>query len=256
MIHSTAVIDASASIAEDVEIGPYSVIGPNVSIDSGTWIGPHVVINGPTHIGKNNKIYQFSSLGEVPQDKKYDGEPTRLKIGDGNTIREYVTINRGTIQDRGATIIGNDNWIMAYVHIAHDCMIGNHTVMANATSLAGHVEIDDYVITGGFSLIYQFCSLGAYSFTGFGAHVNKDVPPYVTVAGQMAKPHGINSEGLRRHEFSKEAVSAIKKAYKLLYRSNLGVAQALEQITPLSEQYKELVPLCEFVRGSQRGIAR
>lgn len=256
MIHSTAVIDASASIAEDVEIGPYSVIGPNVSIDSGTWIGPHVVINGPTNIGKNNKIYQFSSLGEVPQDKKYDGEPTRLKIGDGNTIREYVTINRGTIQDRGATIIGNDNWIMAYVHIAHDCMIGNHTVMANATSLAGHVEIDDYVITGGFSLIYQFCSLGAYSFTGFGAHVNKDVPPYVTVAGQMAKPHGINSEGLRRHEFSKEAVSAIKKAYKLLYRSNLGVAQALEQITPLSEQYKELVPLCEFVRGSQRGIAR
>ncbi len=256
MIHSTAVIDASASIAEDVEIGPYSVIGPNVSIDSGTWIGPHVVINGPTHIGKNNKIYQFSSLGEVPQDKKYDGEPTRLKIGDGNTIREYVTINRGTIQDRGATIIGNDNWIMAYVHIAHDCMIGNHTVMANATSLAGHVEIDDYVITGGFSLIYQFCSLGAYSFTGFGAHVNKDVPPYVTVAGQMAKPHGINSEGLRRHQFSKDAVSAIKKAYRLLYRSNLGAAEALEQIKPLSEQHKELIPLYEFVRDSQRGIAR
>ena len=216
MIHSTAVVDASASVAADVEIGPYSVIGADVEIDSGTWIGPHVVINGPTRIGKNNKIYQFSSLGEIPQDKKFDGEPTRLEIGDGNTIREYVTINRGTVQDRGATIVGNDNWIMAYVHIAHDCVIGNHTVMANATSLAGHVEVADYVITGGFSLIYQFCSLGAYSFTGFGAHVNKDVPPYVTVAGQMAKPHGINSEGLRRHEFSKEAVSAIKKAYKLL----------------------------------------
>lgn len=256
MIHSTAVVDASASVAADVEIGPYSVIGADVEIDSGTWIGPHVVINGPTRIGKNNKIYQFSSLGEIPQDKKFDGEPTRLEIGDGNTIREYVTINRGTVQDRGATIVGNDNWIMAYVHIAHDCVIGNHTVMANATSLAGHVEVADYVITGGFSLIYQFCSLGAYSFTGFGAHVNKDVPPYVTVAGQMAKPHGINSEGLRRHEFSKEAVSAIKKAYKLLYRSNLSVAESLEQIKPLAEEYKELVSLYEFVSNSQRGIAR
>ena len=256
MIHSTAVVDASASVAADVEIGPYSVIGADVEIDSGTWIGPHVVINGPTRIGKNNKIYQFSSLGEIPQDKKFDGEPTRLEIGDGNTIREYVTINRGTVQDRGATIVGNDNWIMAYVHIAHDCVIGNHTVMANATSLAGHVEVADYVITGGFSLIYQFCSLGAYSFTGFGAHVNKDVPPYVTVAGQMAKPHGINSEGLRRHEFSKEAVSAIKKAYKLLYRSNLSVAESLEQIKPLAEEYKELVSLYEFVSNSQRGIVR
>ncbi len=256
MIHSTAIIDSAASIADDVEIGPYSVIGPGVEIDSGTWIGPHVVINGPTSIGKDNKIYQFSSLGEVPQDKKYDGEPTKLEIGDRNTIREYVTMNRGTIQDRGATIIGSDNWIMANVHIAHDCVIGNHTVMANATSLAGHVEVGDYVITGGFSLIYQFCSLGAYSFTGFGAHVNKDVPPYVTVAGQLAKPCGINSEGLRRHEFGKDNIAAIKRAYKTLYRSNLTLEEAKQQIQEMVAECEVLAPMLEFISNSQRGIAR
>lgn len=256
VIHSTAIIDASASIASDVEIGPYSIIGANVEIDSGTWIGPHVVISGPTTIGKNNKIFQFASLGEMPQDKKYKGEPTRLEIGDNNVIREYVTMNRGTVQGGGLTGVGNDNWIMAYVHIAHDCMVGNHTVLANSTSLAGHVIIDDYVITGGFSLIYQFCSLGAYSFTGFGAQVNKDVPPYVMVAGQMAKPFGINAEGLRRHNFSQESVLAIKKAYKLLYRSNLLLSEASEEIAELAQDNQELAPMLDFISKSQRGIIR
>jgi len=256
VIHSTAIIDASASIASDVEIGPYSIIGADVEIDEGTWIGPHVVINGPTTIGKNNKIFQFSSLGEMPQDKKYGGELTQLEIGDDNVIREYVTMNRGTAKGGGLTKIGNNNWIMAYVHIAHDCIVGNHTVMANSTSLAGHVVIEDHVITGGFSLIYQFCSLGAYSFTGFGAHVNKDVPPYVTVAGQMAKPFGINSEGLRRHDFSSDAIAAIKKAYKLLYRSNLMLNEASEKIAELVQDNPALVPLLDFIAKSQRGIIR
>jgi len=256
VIHSTAIIDGSASIARDVEIGPYSIIGADVAIDSGTWIGPHVVINGPTHIGKNNKIFQFASIGEMPQDKKYNGEPTRLEIGDGNVIREYVTINRGTAQDTGLTKVGNNNWIMAYVHIAHDCMLGNNIVMANATSLAGHVTIEDHVITGGYSLIYQFCSLGAYCFTGFGAHVNKDIPPYVTVAGQMAKPFGINAEGLRRNNFSSESVSAIKKAYKLLYRSNMMLSEASEKIAEMSQETPELAPMLDFIAKSQRGIIR
>lgn len=256
MIHSTAIVDASASIDDDVEIGPYSIIGADVEIGSGTWVGPHVVINGPTRIGKNNKIFQFASLGEMPQDKKYDGEPTRLEIGDGNVIREYVTMNRGTVQDGGVTSIGNDNWIMAYVHIAHDCILGNNIIMANSTSLAGHVRIDDHVITGGFSLVYQFCSLGAYSFTGFGAHVNKDVPPYVTVAGQLAKPFGINSEGLRRHEFSSESISAVKKAYKLLYRSNMMLSDASEKISEMSQEHPELSVMIDFIAKSQRGIIR
>ncbi|MBL1294571.1 MAG: acyl-ACP--UDP-N-acetylglucosamine O-acyltransferase [Thiotrichales bacterium] len=256
MIHSTAIVDASASIADDVEIGPYSIIGADVEIGSGTWVGPHVVINGPTTIGKNNKIFQFASLGEMPQDKKYDGEPTRLEIGDGNIIREYVTMNRGTVQDVGTTTIGNDNWIMAYVHIAHDCIIGNDIIMANSTSLAGHVRIDDHVITGGFSLIYQFCSLGAYSFTGFGAQVNKDVPPYVTVAGQLAKPFGINSEGMRRHKFSSESISAIKKAYKLLYRSNMMLSDASKKISEMSQEHPELTIMLDFIGKSQRGIIR
>jgi len=256
VIHSTAIVDASASIADDVEIGPYSIIGADVEIGSGTWVGPHVVINGPTTIGKNNKIFQFASLGEMPQDKKYDGEPTRLEIGDGNIIREYVTMNRGTVQDGGTTTIGNDNWIMAYVHIAHDCILGNDIIMANSTSLAGHVKIADHVITGGFSLIYQFCSLGAYSFTGFGAQVNKDVPPYVTVAGQLAKPFGINSEGLRRHEFSSESISAIKKAYKLLYRSNMMLSDASEKISEMSQEHPELTIMLDFIGKSQRGIIR
>ncbi len=256
MIHSTAIIDASASIASDVEIGPYSIIGADVEIDSGTWIGSHVVINGPTTIGKHNKIFQFASLGEMPQDKKYNGEPTRLEIGDENVIREYVTINRGTVQDGGLTKVGNDNWIMAYVHIAHDCVVGSHTIMANSTSLAGHVVIADHVITGGFSLIYQFCSLGAYSFTGFGAHVNKDIPPYVTVAGQMAKPCGINSEGLRRHNFSAEAISVIKKAYKLLYRSSLSLDEASKKIAELAQDNQVLSPMLDFIAKSQRGIIR
>ena len=198
MIHATAIVDPKAEIAPDVEIGAYSVIGPDVRIGSGTRIGAHVVIQGPTTIGRNNRIFHFCSLGEEPQDKKYAGEPTTLEIGDGNTIREYCTFNRGTIQDAGATRIGNDNWVMAYVHIAHDCQIGNNTIFANNSSLAGHVVVHDYAILGGFTLIHQFCKIGSHVITAVGSVVFKDIPPYVTAAGYDAKPHGINSEGLKR----------------------------------------------------------
>lgn len=256
MIHPTAIIDPSAEIGSGVDIGAYSVIGANVSIGDDTWIGPHVVVNGPTRIGKNNKIFQFASLGEMPQDKKYRGEPTLLEIGDDNVIREYCTMNRGTVQGGGVTKVGNDNWIMASVHIAHDCIVGNHIVMANSTGLAGHVRVDDYVILGGFTLIYQFCSLGAYCFTAFGAAVNKDIPPYIMAAGQMAKPRGLNLEGLRRHGFSKESMTMLRQAYKILYRSNLTLNEAREKIAEMAQQCAELKPFVEFISASERGIIR
>ena len=203
MIHPQAVVDSAAEIADDVTIGPFCVIGPKVKIDSGCVIGPHAVVNGPTTLGKNNRIFQFASVGEDPQDKKHRPEhETRLEIGDDNTIRESCTINRGTQGGGGVTKIGHRNWIMAYVHIAHDCIIGNDTTFANCASLAGHVEVEDNAIVGGFSLIHQFCRIGRNSFTGMGASVNRDVPPYVVVAGKMSEPRGINSEGLRRHGFN------------------------------------------------------
>ena len=255
-IHPTAIIDPKAEIDSSVEIGAFSVIGPNVRIDSGTTIGSHVTIDGPTTIGKQNRIFQFASLGAAPQDKKYAGEPTTLEIGDGNTIREFCTFNRGTVQDKGATRIGNDNWIMAYVHIAHDCQIGNHTIFANNSSLAGHVDVHDYAILGGFTLIHQFCKIGAHIITAVGSVVFKDIPPYVTAAGYDAKPHGINAEGLKRRGFSAETVLQIKRAYKTLYRNGLTLEEAKRELQQQAAACAELRILLEFLGASTRGIVR
>ena len=256
MIHPTAVIDPSAELADDVEISPYVVIGANVSIGSGTWIGSHTVIQGPTTIGCDNKIYQFSSIGEVPQDKKYNNEDTRLIIGDRNVIREFCTFNRGTSQDIGKTVLGNDNWIMAYVHLAHDCIVGDHTIFANGTTLAGHVTIEDHVILGGFSLIHQFCNIGKYAFTGMGTSVGKDIPPYVMAMGAPAIPRGINREGLKRHQFSKENISRIKEAYRILYRSELAFKDAVAKLKQEYSDFDEIKELINFCDESQRGIIR
>ena len=256
MIDPRAVVNASASLDSSVRIEPFAVIGADVEIAANTWIGPHAVIKGPTRIGQNNRIYQFASVGEDPQDKKYCGEPTRLEIGDGNTIREYCTINRGTEQDHGVTRIGDDNWIMAYCHIAHDCQVGNHTVFANNASLAGHVRIDDYAILGGYTLVYQFCRVGAYSFSAFACGVNKDVPPFVMAAGYRAEPRGINIEGLRRHQFSADEIAAIKQAYKLVYRSDLRLEQALEQMLPLVDSHPRVALLRDFLSSAEHGIIR
>ena len=255
-IHPTAIIDPKAELDSSVEIGAYSVIGPDVRIDSGTTIGSHVTIDGPTTIGKQNRVFQFASLGAAPQDKKYADEPTTLEIGDGNTIREFCTFNRGTVQDKGATRIGNDNWIMAYVHIAHDCQIGNHTIFANNSSLAGHVDVDDYAILGGFTLIHQFCKIGAHIITAVGSVVFKDIPPYVTAAGYDAKPHGINSEGLKRRGFSAETVMQIKRAYKTLYRNGLTLEEAKRELKQQAATCAELGILLEFLGASTRGIVR
>jgi len=251
-----AVIDPSARIADDVSIGAFSIIGPDVEIGAGTIVGPHVVINGPTRIGKNNHFFQFSSIGEIPQDKKYHGESSRLEIGDNNTIREFVTINRGTDDGGGVTRIGNDNWLMAYIHIAHDCLVGNKTIFANGASLAGHVEIDDYVILGGFTLVHQFTKIGNGAFCGMGSAISKDIPPYVMVSGNPASPYGINSEGLKRREYSKEAIKAIKDAYKIIYRSGHTSDEARQYLRPLAEQHPEVQPMLEFLERSQRGILR
>jgi UDP-N-acetylglucosamine acyltransferase len=256
VIHSQAIIDPSAEIASGVSIGAFSIIGPNVVIGEGTWVGPHVVINGPTKIGKNNKIYQFASIGEAPQDKKYAGEPTRLEIGDNNIIRESVTISRGTLQDSGVTRIGNDNLIMAYSHIAHDCQVGNFTVFANSTSLAGHVHVEDYVIFGGFTLVHQFCHIGAYCFTAMGSAISKDVPPYLRVAGHMAKPYGLNKEGLKRRGFSPEVIDQLRGAYKTLYRSSLTLEQAIERLDEKAAASKEIRRFLNFIKTSKRGIVR
>lgn len=256
MIHSTAIIDPKAELAGDVEVGAYSIIGPKVRIASGTVIGPHVVIQGPTLIGRNNRIYQFCSLGEAPQDKKYAGEDTRLEIGDNNTIREFCTFNRGTAQDVGVTRIGNDNWVMAYVHIAHDCQIGDHTIFANNSSLAGHVLVQDHAILGGFTLVHQFCKIGAHVITAVGTVVFKDIPPYVTAAGYDAKPHGINAEGLKRRGFTTDAVTRIKRAYKTLYKSGLMLEEAKQSIALQHQECAELGILLEFLDASTRGIVR
>jgi UDP-N-acetylglucosamine acyltransferase len=256
MIHPTAIIDPKAELAEDVEVSAYTVIGPSVKIDSGTWIGPHAVIQGPTQIGKDNRIFQFTSLGEIPQDKKYNGEDTKLIIGDRNVIREFCTFNRGTTQDIGKTVLGDDNWIMAYVHLAHDCVIGNHTIFANNATLAGHVVIEDYAILGGFSLIHQFCRIGKYAFTGMGTAIAKDIPPYVMAFGAPGIPRGINREGLKRHGFSKDAISRIKDAYRLLYRSDLPFKDALEKIEQECGREDVIAELLAFCETTQRGIIR
>ena len=256
MIDATAVVDPGAELADGVVVGPYSIIGADVVIDSGTQIGPHVVIKGPTRIGRDNTIYQFASIGDAPQDKKYNGEPTRLEIGDRNTIREFVTINRGTVQDEGVTRLGDDNWIMAYVHIAHDCQIGNQTIFANNASLAGHVTIGDHVILGGFTLVHQFCTLGAHSLTAFGSGISMDVPPYVTVGGSPAKPHGLNMEGLRRRGFSPEARKVLKQAYRTLYRENLSLQDAIARLQKQVDGCAELGVLVSFLENQTRGIVR
>ena len=256
MIHSTVIIDPSAIIADDVSIGPYAIIGADVEIGKGCQIESHVVIKGPTKIGQNNHIHQFSSVGEDPQDKKYNGEPTLLDIGDNNLIREGVTINRGTVQGGGTTKIGDNNWIMAYVHIAHDCIVGNDNILANNTTLAGHVIIDDFVILGGFTLISQFNHMGAYSFSAMGSVISRNVPPYVLVSGHMAKPVGVNVEGLRRHSFTEPQIKNIRQAYKLTYRSTLKVEEANNAIQQLDQQKTELSVYTTFLEQQRGGSIR
>ncbi len=255
-IHPTAIVDSKAELDSSVEVGAYTTIGAGVKVGAGTRIASHVVLKGPTTIGKNNQIFQFSSLGEQPQDKKYRDEPTTLEIGDNNTIREFCTFNRGTVQDKGTTKIGNDNWIMAYVHIAHDCVIGNNTIMANNSSLAGHVDIHDYAILGGFTLIHQFCKVGAHVITAVGSVVFKDIPPYVTAAGYDAKPHGINAEGLKRRGFDADKITQIKRAYKALYRNGLSLEEAKLELAEMQKDCAEIHLLSEFLTTSTRGIIR
>lgn len=255
-IHPTAIVDPKAELADDVTVGAFSIIGPDVKIDSGTRVGSHVVINGHTSIGKKNEIFQFSSLGEAPQDKKYKDEPTKLEIGDHNTIREFCTFNRGTVQDKGVTKIGDHNWIMAYVHIAHDCHVHNHTILANNSSLAGHVDMFDHAILGGFTLVHQFCKIGQHVITAVGSVVFKDIPPYVTASGYDANPHGINAEGLKRRGFSTESITNIKRAYKTLYRQSLTLEEAKQVLTQEALNAPELDILVAFLNQSTRGIIR
>ncbi len=256
MRHPTAIIHPNAKLAADVQVGAYSIIDEHVEIGAGTKIGPHVVVTGHTLIGKNNHIFQFCSIGEVPQDKKYAGEPTRLEIGDNNVIRECCTFNIGTVQDVGVTRMGSNNWVMAYVHVAHDCQIGNNVIFANSTQLAGHVIIDDFVILGGFTGVHQFCQIGAHVMTAVGTVLLHDIPPYVKVSGSPAAPHGINSEGLKRRGFSSEALAGIKRAYKTLYRSGLTLEEAKVQISQQLAEHPEVQIMADFLKRSQRGIVR
>ncbi len=255
-IHPTALVHAGARLANDVEVGAYTVIGEHVEIGAGCRIGPHAVITGHTRIGRNNRVFQFVSLGEAPQDKKYAGEPTRLEIGDGNTIREFCTFNCGTVQDAGVTRLGNDNWVMAYVHLAHDCHVGDHAIFANNSQLAGHVRVDDYAILGGFTAVHQFCHIGAHSITAIGTVVLQDIPPFVTASGNTAQPYGVNSEGLKRRGFSADTIVHIKRAYKTLYKSGLGVEDAKRAIAAQVDACPELKLMLDFLANSTRGIIR
>lgn len=256
MIHPTAIVHPGASLAADVEVGPYTIIGEHVEIGSGTRIGAHAVISGHTRIGRNNHIFHQVSLGEIPQDKKYAGEPTRLEIGDNNVIREFCTFNTGTVQDLGYTRVGSDNWIMSYVHLAHDCVVGNHTVMANCTQLAGHVEICDFAILGGYTGVHQFCRIGAYAITGVSSVVLADVPPFVTAMGNTAAPHGLNVEGLRRRGFSAQTIKGLRRAYKTLYRSGLTLEEAKKALAEQTAECPEVAMLLEFLATSKRSIVR
>lgn len=256
LIDSRAVIEPGAELDEGVSVGPFSVIGAGVRIGKGTTIGPHVVVKGPTTIGCDNRVYQFASVGEDPQDKKYAGEPTSLEIGDRNVIRECATLHRGTVQDQGITRIGSDNLLMAYIHVAHDCVIGDNVILANGASLGGHVHIGDWAILGGFTMVHQFGRVGAHSFCGMGSAVNMDLPPFVTVSGQPAKPHGINSEGLRRRGFSDDEIRQVKRAYKLIYKSKLRLEEAREAIGAMLEETPALQTLFDFLGASGRGILR
>lgn len=256
MIHSSAIIDDSAIIADDVEIGPYTIIGPSVEIGAATVIGPHVVINGPTKIGEQNRIFQFTSIGEQPQDLKFHGESSILEIGDRNTIREFVTMHRGTDEDNSITRVGNDNLFMAYVHIAHDCIIGNNIIFANNATLAGHVVVDDFAILGGFTAVHQFTRLGTYCFTGFSTALDRDVLPYFTVAGNRAKARGINKEGLQRKNFNDETIRALQDAFKILIKSKGTLSEKLDRVAELSKAHPEVKQVLDFIKTSERGWVR
>ncbi len=256
LIDSSAIIDGRAELAADVSVGAFSVIGADVKIDSGTVIGPHVVIKGPTSIGKDNRIYQFTSIGEDPQDKKYAAEITRLEIGDRNTIREFTSMHRGTVQDHGVTQIGNDNLFMAYTHVAHDCIIGDHVIMANGASLAGHVHLNSHAILGGFTLVHQFTQIGQYSFAAMGSAITQDIPPFIMVGGKPTRPHGINSVGMERNGISADDIRLIRNAYKIIYKMNLRLEDAIEQIEELATDSQELTEMVNFLRNVRRGILR
>jgi UDP-N-acetylglucosamine acyltransferase len=256
VIDPRALVDPAAELAPDVEVGPYTVIGAEVVIGAGTRIGPHAVIMGTTRIGERNRIFQFASVGDDPQDKKYAGERTRLEIGNGNVIREFCTINRGTVQDQGVTRIGDDNLFMAYTHVAHDCVIGSHVIMANCATLGGHVHLDDWVVMGGFSAVHQFGKVGAHAFLANNSAVTRDVPPYVMVVGQPAVPHSVNAEGLKRRGFTAEQIRNIREAYRILYRSDLLLADAVEKLQGLGVTQPEIRPFVEFIRASTRGLIR
>jgi UDP-N-acetylglucosamine acyltransferase len=257
MIHPTAIVHPGARLAPDAEIGAYTVIGEHVEIEAGTTVGAHAVITGHTRIGRANRIFQFVSLGEIPQDKKYGGEPTRLEIGDHNTIREFCTFNTGTVQDVGVTRVGDHNWVMAYVHLAHDSQVGSHTVLANMVTLAGHVAVHDHVILGGGTMVHQFCRVGTQAFVAGGSIVLRDVPPYVMASGgTSAEPHGVNTEGLRRRGFSAGAIESIRRAYKTLYRSGLGFEEAKQSIAEQARGAPELQVMVDFLAESERGVIR
>jgi UDP-N-acetylglucosamine acyltransferase len=255
-IHASALVHSGARLAANVEVGPYSIVGEHVEIGEGSWIGAHVVLDGRVRIGRRNRIYHFASIGAPPQDKKYAGEPTAVEIGDDNTIREYVTMNRGTALDAGVTRVGNENWIMAYVHFAHDCQIGNKTIFANACQLAGHVIVGDWAIFGATTLVHQFVHIGAHAFTGMGTYLPQDLPPYVTAAGNMAKPYGINSEGLKRRGFSPDAIQGLRRAYRTLYRSGLGLEEARRELESQVAACTPVRAILEFLSNSKRGIIR
>jgi len=255
-IHATALVHASARLAADVEIGPYSIVGEKVEIGEGSWIGAHVVLDGRVRIGRRNRIFHFASIGAPPQDKKYAGEDTAVEIGDDNTVREYVTINRGTALDAGVTRVGNDNWIMAYVHFAHDCQIGSKTIFANACQLAGHVTVGDWAIFGATTLVHQFVHVGAHAFTGMGTYLAQDLPPYVTAAGNVARPYGINSKGLARRGFSAQDIQALKRAYRTLYRSGLALDDARRELEAQASACPPVRAFADFLADSKRGIIR
>jgi UDP-N-acetylglucosamine acyltransferase len=256
VIHPTAAVHPGAKLGPGTSVGPYSIVGEHVEIGAGTSVGAHVVIEGHTRIGADNRIFPFSALGGPPQDKKYAGEPTRLEIGDRNTIREFCTFNVGTAQDAGVTRVGNDNWIMAYVHIAHDCAVGNDTIFANNAALAGHVRVGDYAVLGGYTMVHQFVSIGAHAMTAIATVLFHDLPTYVLAAGNTAKPFGINSEGLKRRGFSAESIARIKSAYRTLYRANLSLEQARKELQAMAEASPEIAPLAEFLADSRRSIIR
>jgi UDP-N-acetylglucosamine acyltransferase len=256
VIDARAIVSPQAQLAPDVTVGPFSIIGPDVQIGRGTIVGPHAVINGPTVIGADNRIFQFASIGDAPQDKKYKGEPTRLEIGDRNVFRESCTVNRGTTHDKGVTRIGSDNLFMAYSHVAHDCQVGSHTVFANCAALGGHVEVGDWVTLGGLTAVHQWCKVGPHAFLAGGAIVTRDVPPYVMVAGNPAIPHAVNSEGLKRRGFTEEQIRNVREAYRIIYRSDLKLADAMEKLRALGATQPEVRMFAEFIASSTRSIVR